>query len=96
VAAPSIQQRVAPARHDEAKTADESGAATDRQATEDGSAPFETPKLLDRAASFVSYSVGLISGVGAAKRVSAALRAGQDAIRRGLDEGPIGRPEAGG
>jgi hypothetical protein len=31
----------------------------------------------------------------ARKRISAALRAGQGAIRWGLDEGPIGRPEDG-
>jgi hypothetical protein len=41
-----FQQCVAPARDDEAKTADESGAATARQAPEDGSATVETPTLL--------------------------------------------------
>jgi hypothetical protein len=50
VAAPSIQQCLAPERYDEAKTADKSGAAPDRRATEDDSAAFETANFLDRAA----------------------------------------------
>jgi hypothetical protein len=41
---------VAPARYDEAKTADKSGAAADRRAAEDDSAAFETANFLDRAA----------------------------------------------
>jgi hypothetical protein len=41
---------MAPERYDEAKTADKSGAAPDRRATEEDSAAFETANFLDRAA----------------------------------------------
>ena len=67
MAAPSIRQCVAPARHDEAKTADKSGAAADRRATEDDSAAFETANSLDRAAVFMSCAVELISVAGAVR-----------------------------
>jgi hypothetical protein len=72
---------VASARPDEAKTADKSGAAADRRATEDDSAAFETANSLDRAAVFVSCAVELISVAAAVGRLPSSGSPGKRILR---------------